>query len=86
MVNGREIFIDKSVEWMMKDLRSWLGKHMQTNQEALLTWMTLTLNEKKKAWVGRGQKKASDHVNGKIKMLADTKVFYSTVLTDEVTK
>eukprot|EP00978_Attheya_sp_CCMP212_P005904 scaffold13182_cov64-Attheya_sp.AAC.8 len=47
----------------MKDIRSWLGKHMRPNQEALLTRMALTLNEKKKARVGCGRKKASNHVD-----------------------
>jgi hypothetical protein len=33
-VNGRNIFTDQFVEWMMRDLRRWLGKHVtHANQQ-----------------------------------------------------
>jgi hypothetical protein len=48
-VNGKRIWSDRGVEWLLKDVRSWrLLKHPRPNQEALLTRLALNLVDKKK--------------------------------------
>eukprot|EP00978_Attheya_sp_CCMP212_P003799 scaffold8061_cov61-Attheya_sp.AAC.1 len=70
---------------MMKDIRSWMGKHMKPNQEAMLTRLALMLAEHKKARVGAGRSNPSIPDIPSVKMIAVTKVFACTAaMVDEM--
>ena len=46
--NGRNICTDRFVEWMMRDMRMWLGKHASTHHHKLVKQVAVTLNDRKK--------------------------------------
>ena len=59
--NGRTIFSDRFVEWMMKDFRTWLGKMASANTESMVSRCALNMNERKKERVfGRSKLKLED--------------------------
>ena len=59
--NGRTIFSDRFVEWMMKDFRTWLGKMASANTESMVSRCALNMNERKKERVfGRSELKLED--------------------------
>jgi hypothetical protein len=79
-VNGKKIWTDESVEWMMKDVRSWMGKHYLKNHEALLNRVALTLVDMKGARVdGIGKSRVKQEESDK-KSLMVTRVFLSTMV------
>jgi hypothetical protein len=47
--NGSSIFSDRFVEWMMRDMRMWLGKHASTHHHNLVEQVAVSLDEMKKA-------------------------------------
>lgn len=46
--NGKNIFADRSVEWMIRDFRTWLGKHTSPHHDSLIEEVAMTMNERKK--------------------------------------
>jgi hypothetical protein len=46
-VNGANIFTDRYVEWMMKDMRIWLGKYASVHHKSLVKQVALTLYDRK---------------------------------------
>ena len=46
-IHGCNIFMDRFVEWMIKDFRQWLGKYISPNHHTLIERIALTMNEKK---------------------------------------
>ena len=59
--NGRTIFSDRFVEWMMKDFRTWLGKMATANPESMVARCALNMNERKKERLfGRSELKLED--------------------------
>ena len=65
--NGKKIFTDRFVEWMMKDLRSWLGKTASQHTESLLERCALNLNNLK-----RERSYGSNELNSTNKSGSDT--------------
>ena len=74
-VNGKRIWSDREVEWLMKDIRSWLLKHARPNQEALLTWLALNLVDKKRARMAGGESSKAKTDSGEREEIAVTRVF-----------
>jgi hypothetical protein len=61
--NGSNIFTDRYFEWMVKDLRMWLGKFTSIHHHTLIQEVAATLNERKKMKTeGATNKKKGDHV------------------------
>ena len=81
--NGRNIFTDRFVEWMMKDMRMWLGKHASMHHHKLVEQVAVTLNErKKKKCLGSKSKKKVDtgQSSSPVKELEINKVFCESLL------
>eukprot|EP00978_Attheya_sp_CCMP212_P027337 scaffold91542_cov48-Attheya_sp.AAC.4 len=79
-VNGKKIWIDKSVEWMMKDLRVVFGKHMKPHHELLLTRHALMLNEFKKSRASGQTEHSPTRDSSETKQIAVTDVFCAVAL------
>ncbi len=63
--NGANVFTDRYFEWMVKDLRLWLGKFTSLHHHTLIKEVAATLNERKKVKVeGTKKRKKSegDHI------------------------
>lgn len=84
-VNGKMVWHDENVEWIMKDVRSWLGKHVQANMESVLTNLVLQLADLKKARTADVPTSAivsetTSENAPQLKELAGTKAFVSTMV------
>ena len=78
--NGKNIFTDRFVEWMMKDMRMWLGKHSSLHHHKLVEQVAITLNERKKQkQEGSQNRKPGDRINP-IKEIEINKVFCESLL------
>ena len=79
--NGRNLFTDRFVEWMMRDMRMWLGKHASTHHHKLVEQVAVTLNERKKQKSeGAKKKKKDDSAENKVKGLEINNVFCHSLL------
>ena len=78
--NGSNIFADRYFEWMVKDLRMWLGKYSTLHHETLIKQVAATLNERKKAKAeGAKVEKNKTDENG-IKQLPLDQSFFEVLL------
>ena len=60
--NGKTIFTDRFVEWMMRDMRMWCGKYATAHHHNLVQQVAATLNERKKLKMeGARNTKRGDH-------------------------
>ena len=66
--NGSNVFTDRYFEWMVKDLRIWLGKFTSLHHHTLIREVAATLNERKKVKV-EGTKKRKKNEGDRIKHL-----------------
>ena len=78
--NGCNIFTDRFVEWMMKDMRMWLGKHSSIHHHKLLEQVAITLNERKKKREGAQNRKPSNSCDRAVCELKINKVFCKSLL------
>jgi hypothetical protein len=84
-VNGRNIFTDQFVEWMMRDLRRWLGKHVtHANHQSFVERVACSLNHRKIARQLTTPKKSDELDENAKKTLEVNKVYCETLvfLTD----
>ena len=78
--NGRNIFTDRFVEWMMKDMRMWLGKHATVHHHKLVEQVAVSLNERKKQKKEGAKKQPSVSAKNPVKDLEINRVFCQTLL------
>ena len=77
--NGSNIFTDRFVEWMMRDMRIWLGKHASLHHHRLVEQVALTLNDRKKQ-KSEGAKKRGKSQTSDVKEIAIDRVFCHTLI------
>lgn len=75
--NGCNIFTDRFVEWMMEDMRKWLGKFATATHIHRVEQVALTLNDRKKAKCEgvRVRTPHSDEAGSPVKMIALNSIF-----------
>ena len=82
--NGKKIFTDRFVEWMMKDLRSWLGKMASKNTESLLERCALNLNcLKRERQYGNAELNSTNKEDTQTQVLLDHIFLEVLVMADE---
>ncbi len=77
--NGSMVFTDRFVEWMMRDMRMWLGKHSSLHHDKLVEQTALMLNDMKidKGVTAKKRRKNSD--NG-VKELSINKFYCESLI------
>lgn len=82
--NGKKIFTDRFVEWMMKDLRSWLGKMASKNTDSLLERCALNLNIlKRERQYGNAELNSSNKEDSQTQVLLDHIFLEVLIMADE---
>ena len=81
--NGCTIFTDRFVEWMMRDMRMWLGKHASTHHHKLVQQVALSLNERKKQKSEGAKPCTKKPSNNPVKELEINRVFCETLVFAE---
>ena len=82
--NGKKIFTDRFVEWMMKDLRSWLGKMASKNTDSLLERCALNLNSlKRERQYGSAELNSTNKEGDQTQVLLDHIFLEVLIIADE---
>ena len=81
--NGCTIFTDRFVEWMMRDMRMWLGKHAGAHHHKLVQQVALSLNERKKRKSEGAKLNTKKGRSNPVKELEINRVFCETLIFAE---
>lgn len=83
--NSCTIFTDRFVEWMMRDMRMWLGKHAGPHHHKLVEQVALSLNERKKRKSEGAKPNTKKASSSPIKELEINRVFCESLIFAEET-
>ena len=78
--NGCTIFTNRFVEWMMRDMRMWLGKHAGAHHHKLVEQVALALNDMKKAKSEGAKPNTKKATSSPTKELEINKVFCESLI------